>query len=305
MKVMKDFENQKVKDTSSDSLMNLQHLNDIFKARLSDEDFKKLSEFIYRGYGIKMPEVKRIMLQSRLQKRLKELKMSSFKEYVQYVFSDEGQENEVIHMIDVVSTNKTDFFREPIHFDFLTSQALPEFMAGATSPRLIKIWSAGCSSGEEPYTIAIVLQEFKNRNPLIDYRITATDISTRILRSAVDAIYKENRIEGIPLNMKRQYFLKSKDRVAPTVRVIPELRQRVSFERLNFMDNSYSISETFDIVFCRNVLIYFDRETQEKVINKLCSKLRPGGIFFLGHSESITSLNVPLTQIKPTIFRRN
>jgi chemotaxis protein methyltransferase CheR len=291
--------------TSRNSLININNLNDVFKAKLSDDEFKKLSEFIFNGYGIKMPEIKKVMLQSRLQKRLKELKMTSFKEYVQYVFSPEGQENEVIHMIDVVSTNKTDFFREPIHFDFLTTQALPELIEGNNLHKTIKVWSAGCSSGEEPYTLAIVLHEFKEKFPHFDYKIHATDISTRILRSAIEAIFKENRVENIPLAIKRKYFLKSKDRTNPTVRIIPELRQRVNFDRLNFMDNSYNVPETFDIVFCRNVLIYFDRETQEKVINKLCQKLRPGGFFFLGHSESITSLNVPLTQIRPTIFRRN
>jgi chemotaxis protein methyltransferase CheR len=245
------------------------------------------------------------MLQSRLQKRLKELNMSSFQEYVQYVFSEEGQANEVIHMIDVVSTNKTDFFREPIHFEFLTNTALPELVGETPLHKTIKIWSAGCSSGEEPYTIAMVLSDYKELKPYFDFKILGTDISSRILRTAVDAIYKEVRVEGIPLNLKRKYLLRSKDRTNPTVRIIQELRQRVSFERLNFMDNSYNVADQFDVIFCRNVLIYFDRQTQERVINKLCSKLRSGGFFFLGHSESITSLNVPLTQIKPTIFRRN
>lgn len=290
--------------TSRNSLNNINNLNDVFKAKLSDDEFKKLSEFIFNGYGIKMPEIKKVMLQSRLQKRLKELKMTTFKEYVNYVFSPEGQENEVIHMIDVVSTNKTDFFREPVHFDFLTNQALPEIIEGTTLHKNIKVWSAGCSSGEEPYTLSIVLHEFKEKHPQFDYKIYATDISTRILRSAIEAIFKESRVENIPLQLKRKYFLKSKDRTNPTVRVIPDLRQRVNFDRLNFMDSTYNVPDIYDVIFCRNVLIYFDRETQEKVINKLCQKLRPGGFFFLGHSESITSLDVPLTQIKPTIFRR-
>lgn len=283
--------------------MSFEKLNEIFKAKLSNEDFERLSNFIYHEYGIKMPPVKKVMLQSRLQKRLRELNITSFDEYVDYVFSKEGQDNEVIHMIDVVSTNKTDFFREPVHFEFLTNEGLPELMAGSNHLN-IKVWSAGCSSGEEPYTLTIVLSEFKEKFPGFDYSIMATDISSRILRSAVEAIYKENRIENIPITLKRKYFLKSKDRESPTVRIIPELRRKVSFQRLNFMDHTFNIHETFDVIFCRNVLIYFDRETQEEVINKLCSKLKIGGFFFLGHSESITNMKVPLKQIKPTIFRR-
>lgn len=250
-----------------------------------------------------MPPVKKVMLQSRLQKRLRELNLSSFKEYIDYVFSKEGLNNEIIHMLDVVSTNKTDFFREPVHFDFLTQTALPELMQGSRN-RMLKVWSAGCSSGEEPYTIAIVMADFAEKNPGFDYSIIGTDISTQILQKAVDAVYKEDRVSIIPLETKRKYFLKSKERLNPTVKVGPNLRKKVRFGRLNFMDNYYDIPETFDIVFCRNVLIYFDRETQEKVIQKLCDKLRPDGYFFLGHSESIMNMQVPLKQVKPTIFKR-
>lgn len=279
-------------------------LGDIYKATLSNEDFKRLSTFIFKEYGIKMPEVKRTMLQSRLHKRLRELNMTNYKDYVDFVFSKEGQGNEVIHMIDVVSTNKTDFFREPVHFEFLHSTVLPELLNSERPNRFIKVWSAGCSSGEEPYTLAISLSEYMLEHPGFDYSIFATDISSRILKSAVEAIYKENRVEIMPIQLKKRYLLKSKDRTNPTVRIIPELRRRVTFQRLNFMDNQYNVPDNMDIIFCRNVLIYFDRETQEKVINKLCSKLKPDGFFFLGHSESITNFDVPLKQLKPTIFRK-
>lgn len=279
-------------------------LSDIYRAELSNEEFNKLSSFIYNESGIKMPPVKRIMLQSRLQKRLKELKMASFKEYCSYIFSKEGLNNEIIHMLDVVSTNKTDFFREPVHFDFLSSVILPELINPSKTYKNIKIWSAGCSSGEEPYTIAIVLYEYLEKNPGFDFSILGTDISTKILQKAIDAVYKEERVEGIPLNLKKKYFLRSKDRENPSVKMSAMLRSKVQFERLNFMENSYNVRDMFDIVFCRNVLIYFDRETQEKVINKLCTKIITGGYFFLGHSESIMNMNLPLRQIKPTIFQK-
>ncbi len=279
-------------------------LGDIYKATLSNDDFKRLSTFIFREYGIKMPEVKRTMLQSRLHKRLRELNMTNYKEYVDFVFSKEGQDNEVIHMIDVVSTNKTDFFREPVHFDFLHSTVLPSLLDPDKSNRLIRIWSAGCSSGEEPYTLAMSMSEYLFEHPGFDYSILATDISSRILKSAVEAIYKENRVEMLPIQLKKRYLLKSKDRTNPSVRITPDLRRRVTFQRLNFMDSHYSVPENMDIIFCRNVLIYFDRETQERVINRLCTKLKPDGYFFLGHSESITNFDVPLKQLKPTIFKK-
>jgi chemotaxis protein methyltransferase CheR len=282
------------------------NLSDIYKAVMTPEDFKRLSSFIYKEYGIKMPEVKKTMLQSRLHKRLRELNMTSYKDYVEYLFSKEGQQSEVIHMIDMVSTNKTDFFREPVHFDFLHSDILPELLMGESPTRFVKIWSAGCSSGEEPYTICMSLNEYAQLNPLIsfDFSVLATDISTRMLKTAIEAIYKANRVDMLPINLKKRYLLKSKDQSNPSVRIIPEIRRKITFQRLNFMDSYYQVPEHFDVIFCRNVLIYFDRDTQEKVINKLCSKLKPNGFFFLGHSESITNFDVPLKQLRPTIFRK-
>ncbi|NVO11802.1 MAG: protein-glutamate O-methyltransferase [Bacteroidales bacterium] len=279
-------------------------LNDIYKAELTLDDFNRLSSFIYHESGIKMPPIKRVMLQSRLQKRLKELRISSFKDYCNYVFSNEGSNNEIIHMLDVVSTNKTDFFREPAHFDFFTSTILPEYISNVKFNKIIKIWSAGCSSGEEPYTIAIVIYEFLEKNPSFDFYILGTDISTNILQKAANAIYKEDRVACIPYSLKQKYLLRSKERTNPTVKISNQLRSKIHFERLNFMDDYYNLKDKFDVVFCRNVLIYFDRETQEKVINKICLKINEGGYFFLGHSESILNMKVPLKQIKPTIFQK-
>ncbi len=279
-------------------------LNDIFRAQLTPEEFDRLSKFIYMESGIKMPPAKKVMLQGRLQKRLKELNLTSFQDYIEYAFDTRASHNEIIHLLDVVSTNKTDFFREPIHFDFLSQEVLPRFIEQSVNKSHLKVWSAGCSSGEEPYTIAIVLAEFAEQCQGFDFSILGTDISTQILQKAVDAIYKEDRIEVIPLSTKKKYFLRSKDRANPTVKIVPELRRKVRFGRLNFMDSYYDLPDMFDVVFCRNVLIYFDRETQERVIQKLCAKLKSGGYFFLGHSESIMNMDVPLKQVKPTIFRK-
>lgn len=278
--------------------------NKVYSAKMSDSEFRRLSRFITEYAGIKLPDVKKVMLQSRLQKRLRHLNLTSYKEYVDFVFSEEGLQNEIIHMLDVVSTNKTDFFREPVHFEFMDKHVLPEYVEKFPLNRQMKIWSAGCSSGEEVYTIAITLSEFKDQHPGFDFSILGTDISTDILKKALNAVYKEEKVQTVPLALKKKYLLRSKDKTQRKVRIVPELRKKAYYKRLNFMEASYNISDTFDTIFCRNVLIYFNRETQEKVINRLCTKLRPGGYFFIGHSESIMGMDVPLKQIKPTIFVR-
>ena len=270
------------------------------RVQLGDAEFRRLAGFITSELGIKMPDVKKTMLQSRLQKRLQDLQKSSFKDYIDFVFSQEGQSERIV-MMDIVTTNKTDFFREPVHFDFLTEIMLPRYIA-VTGRQFLKIWSAGCSSGEEPYTIAIVLSEFREHNRNFDFQIIATDISTRMILKAETAIYSEERVAPLSESLKKKYLLKSKNRLSRTVRIIPELRAKVSCARVNFMDEEYPVKEYFDVIFCRNVLIYFDRKTQEDVINRLCTKLKSGGYFFLGHSESITNYRVPLKQVKSTIF---
>ena len=279
-------------------------LNKVFSAKLTDPDFRRLSAFITEQVGIKMPDVKKVMLQSRLQKRLRHLGITNFKDYVDFVFSEEGLQNELIHMLDVVSTNKTDFFREPVHFEFMEKTILPEYVEQFPLNRPMKVWSAGCSSGEEVYTIAMTISEFKKQHPGLDYSIFGTDISNGILRKAADAIYKEEKTAVVPLELKKKYLLKSKDRSKKLVRVVPELRKKAVYRRMNFMDDYYDVGETFDVIFCRNVLIYFNREIQEAVIRKLLLRLRKGGYFFIGHSESIMGMEVPLQQIRPTIFKR-
>jgi chemotaxis protein methyltransferase CheR len=280
------------------------NFNAVYNIKMTNGEFHKLSNFITEHAGIKLPEVKKVMLQSRLQKRLRHLNMNSFKQYIDFIFSEDGIQNELIHMLDVVSTNKTDFFREPVHFEFLEKKFLPEYVEQFTLNRPVNVWSAGCSSGEEVYTIAMTIAEFKKNHPGLDYSILGTDISTDILQKAVNAIYKEEKVNRVPLDLKKKYLLKSKDQSKKLIRIVPELRNKASFKRLNFMDDTYKLNDTFDVIFCRNVLIYFNREIQEEVINKLVLKLRKGGYFFIGHSESIVGMDVPLTQVQPTIFKR-
>jgi chemotaxis protein methyltransferase CheR len=277
---------------------------DCFKAELSEKDFQAFSRYIFTEYGIKMPPMKRIMLQGRLLKRIRELKMNSYSEYRDFFFSKEGQEQELLNFLNVVTTNKTDFFREPVHFEFLKNQVLPAFAAGTNFDRPFRVWSAGSSSGEEGYTIAIALNEFKRQNPLFRYEILGTDISSQMLEVAARGVYKESKADMVPMDLKKAYFLKSKDRANPTIRVVPELQANLRLRYLNLMDSVYDVTETFDMIFCRNVLIYFDRVVQENVINRLCRHLRADGYFFIGHSESLSGMDVPLEHVKPTIFKR-
>lgn len=274
------------------------------KQRMSDNEFRQISTFITSNYGIKLPDFKKTMVEGRLQKRLRATALNSFKDYIELVFSQEG-ETELLEMVDAISTNKTDFYRESAHFDFLVNRLLPEY--AEKNPRgKMKIWSAAASSGEEIYTIAFVIEEFiaKMTGLKIDYSILGTDISIEKLKAAVNAIYESDRIKDVPVDIRNKYLLRSKDRKSNQVRVIPAIRQKTSFQRQNLMDVNYPISKDFDAIFCRNVLIYFDKENQESVINKLCNHLKVGGYFFLGHSESIIGKSVPLKQIMPTVYRK-
>jgi chemotaxis protein methyltransferase CheR len=280
--------------------VNLHQLN------LSKQDFLKLSRVINETCGIKMPQEKKILLEARLRKRLRTLGMESFEEYSEFFFQQGDAAGELIHLIDVVTTNKTDFFREPQHFELLQQRLLPDLVHrhGLGIERPLRIWSAGCSTGEEPYTLAMVLNEFALQEPGFSFVILATDISTRVLEKAELGIYNRERIEPVPAPLQRRYLLRSKDREANQVRIVPELRRQVNFRRLNFMDEDFAISESIDVIFCRNVLIYFDRETQERLIKRFCDRLRPGRYLFLGHSESINGMKLPLKSLAPSVYQK-
>ena len=276
-----------------------------FEDKLGEKQFSVLARFIEEHCGIKMPPSKRLQHEARLRKRLKTVGLHSFQDYIQFLFSAEGMGGELVHMVDAVTTNKTDFFREPQHFDFLVKKALPDLMArrGSGTRRRLMGWSAGCSTGEEPYTLAIVLSEVAEKVANFDYMVLATDISTKVLSKAAQAIYEEERIGPVPLDLRKKYMLRSKDHHRRLVRMAPDLRDHVKFRRLNFMDEDFGMREPFDFIFCRNVFIYFDRPTQERILNLFCKNLVPGGYVFLGHSESINGLDVPLVPLAPSVYQ--
>jgi chemotaxis protein methyltransferase CheR len=271
--------------------------------RLTRQDFDKIAEIVYQNCGINLEFCKKTMVESRLNRRLRALNIPTFQNYLQFINTKEGVETELVNMIDVVTTNKTDFFREKHHFDFLTESILPVFFESNLGQTL-KVWSSACSSGEEPYTLAMVLQEFARLNRGFSYDILASDISTQILQKAIQAVYAADRAIDIPTHYRSKYLLKSKDQSAPKIRVVSELRSKIKFEQINLIDENLKVNQLQDLIFCRNVLIYFDRETQLKVIKNLLRNLRQGGLLFIGHSESLHFFDLPIKQIRPTIFVR-
>lgn len=274
---------------------------------MTRNDFAFFSNLVQSRCGIKMPDAKKTMLESRLRKRLRYLGLSNFREYLEYIESPAGKNGELVSMIDVVTTNKTDFFREAAHFDYLYTNSVPILMnkSGAGKNRDLRIWSAGCSSGEEVYTLAMVLSDYSRSEEKLSFRILGTDISTQVLEKARRAVYAEEKVEPVPAVMKKRYLLRSRDRSNKIVRIVPELRKLVEYGRLNFLDDNYGINHKFDVIFCRNVLIYFERENQRSILLKLLKHLEPGGYLFTGHSETLHSLNLPLKLKAPSVYRKD
>jgi chemotaxis protein methyltransferase CheR len=268
---------------------------------MDPESFTRLSTFVTREYGIKLPLSKKSMLESRLNKKVKSLGLKTYSEFLNHIFSDQGTSEDLLHVVDLITTNKTDFFRERHHFDFLTKEFLTSYM-NENGPNL-KIWSAGCSSGEEPYTLVMSLEEYRRLHPEANYSVLASDISIRMIQTAFNGIYTLEKIAPVPADLKSRYFLRSRSN-PDLVRIKPEYRKRIQFRRINFMDDNFGLRKSeFDVIFCRNVLIYFNKRDQDQVLNKFCAHLRPGGLLFLGHSESIIGMDLPLKQIRPTVFQ--
>lgn len=269
---------------------------------LSSRNFEALSRYIYDYSGIKMPVTKLTMLEGRLRRRLRATSISNFNDYCDYLFKHGGIEKEAIFLIDAVTTNKTDFFREPKHFEYMAEKGLPE-MAAAGHKRL-RLWSAACSIGAEPYTMAMVMQDFADATSGIDYRILATDLSTEVLQAARRGVYPRDMIQPVPADMQRRFVMTSRDAARSEVRIHPRLRATVGFARVNLMDSAYKVGEPMHMIFCRNVLIYFDKPTQAKVLARLCDCLIPGGFLYVGHSETVTGITLPVRQVANTVFKK-
>jgi chemotaxis protein methyltransferase CheR len=267
------------------------------RLKLEEKDFQRISQYIHQHFGIKLPLAKLVLVEGRLSKRLAQLNLKSFAEYVTYIFSHEGYA-EQNSLIDYISTNKTDFFREDVHFKFLENHVRVNKIA-----KPLNIWSAACSSGEEPYTISMVFEEMKAAKVFSStYSILGTDISNTVLNKAIIGVYADKTIETIPQELVKKYFICKEGKAIANA----TLRKSVNFKRFNLIDNAQypSLQTKFDFIFCRNVLIYFDHPTQVKVIESLIKQLVPGGFLFLGHCETLLNKDFPVRQIQPTIYQK-
>ncbi|PKN32606.1 MAG: protein-glutamate O-methyltransferase [Deltaproteobacteria bacterium HGW-Deltaproteobacteria-19] len=270
---------------------------------LKDNEYEKISRLVYEQCGICLHEGKKDLVKARLGKRLREGGFKSFLDYYKYVTTKDGTE-ELITMIDSISTNVTYFFREEKHFQKMTT-LLPELARekekkGRTEA--IRIWTAGCSTGEEPYSVAMSLSEcLKDRQT--PFHITATDISTRVLQTATQGVYPADKVKGVPPPLMKRYFQYGTGTSDGQVRIKREIRDRIAFERFNLMDIP-RFSHPFDIIFCRNVMIYFDKSTQSAVVKRFYDVLQPSGHLFIGHSETLTGLDHQFHYVQPSIYRK-
>jgi chemotaxis protein methyltransferase CheR len=266
---------------------------------LADADYEFLRRLVYEHSRIHLGPDKRALVSGRVAKRLRALNISSYHEYCQWLKTQADAE-ELTDLVDVISTNHTHFFREEKHFDWLRAAQLPQWRRGHDEHETFRAWSAASSTGEEPYTLAIVLAEWFGLDG--NWTIDATDISTRVLARAEQAIYDGEKIAPIPRELLRRYFQRGVGQWDGCFRVREQLRQHVRFQHLNLLQPRYPFAQRFQLIFCRNVMIYFDRPTQETLIGKLTEQLEPGGHLLVGHSESLSGIRHSLRQLQPAIY---
>jgi chemotaxis protein methyltransferase CheR len=264
---------------------------------LNDRHYKKISEMTYAITGIKFNDGKQELVKSRLGKRIRALKLRDFDEYIEYIENEHSQQ-ELRMMIDSLTTNKTNFFREMPHFDYLKNHILPAY-----TDKKLRIWSAGCSTGEEPYSISILLHEEIPRVEALDVAILATDISSRVLDRAKEGAYSEDAIREIPRPILSKHFNVSVSGGERLYKAKDHLKKMIRFAHLNLM-GEWPMKGPFNIIFCRNVMIYFDKETQCRLIDRYWELLPPGGHLFIGHSESLTGFQHRFKYIQPATYMK-
>ncbi len=272
--------------------------------KISDAEFQQLREFIYAHTGIALSDHKRALVYARLGRRLRHHGLESFADYYELLTERDVDGHELVEMINCITTNKTDFFREPHHFKFLSDRVFPDIHArGVGGGRRIRLWSAGTATGEEAYTLAITVREAFPLTEAWDIRILATDIDTRVLAHAERGEYTDEQAERIPQLLLQRYFFHGEGPNAGHVQVKPRLKEIVRFRRLNLMDDPWPMQGLFDVIFCRNVIIYFDRNTQRRLIERFTRMLRPGGYLMLGHSESLVDGGGALRHMSQSVYQ--
>lgn len=268
---------------------------EFFVRELTDDDFEYLRGIVYRESGIRLNDAKKALLQSRIMRRMRSLQISDYAGYLSYL--KEHYADEIVEFINAVTTNKTDFFRESFHFEHLVKTALPALHDADQ----IRIWSAGCSTGEEPWSIAIAAAD---AGYAARVRILATDIDTNVLMHGKNGVYTEDQVAPVALESRRRHFLRGSGENAGRYRIKDELRGMVSFARLNLLSEHYPMKKLFHVIFCRNVVIYFDKDTQRVLFSRFADHLAPGGFLYIGHSENISGFDLPFTPIGRTVYKK-
>ncbi|MBC2606911.1 protein-glutamate O-methyltransferase CheR [Pelagicoccus albus] len=271
--------------------------------KISNQDYTYIRELVYKETRINLGDSKRELVSARLGKRLRAHSLGSYTEYCKMLQSNPNS-GELYHLIDAISTNHTFFFREINHFNFLNSVILPQFANGQLgNKRDLKIWSCACSTGEEPYSLSIALEEYLSGIPSLDWKIQCSDISNRVLDFASKGIYEQERLKNVKPEWIKRYFQKGEKQMQGYYRVRPEISKKLGFQRLNLFAPQYPWNEKFQVIFCRNVMIYFDRETQQELVGRLARHLVPGGYLLIGHAESLAGIKHPYESIKPAIYQ--
>ncbi|HKQ31097.1 MAG TPA: protein-glutamate O-methyltransferase CheR [Burkholderiales bacterium] len=268
---------------------------------INDDEFNNLRKFIHTHTGIALADHKRALVCARLAKRLRHHQLSSYTEYYDLLTRHDHEERELVELINAITTNKTDFFREAHHFQFLTDTVFPAMREA--NRRRIRLWCAGTASGEEAYTLAITVCESFASLTDWDVRILATDIDTNVLERAENGVYPEEVLERVPAPLRGRYFQRGVDENAGYVRVKPQAQSLIYFRRLNLMDESWPMQGPFDVIFCRNVLIYFDKATQRKLLAHYAKLLRPEGYLMLGHAEVIHGFESVFEPVGHSIYQ--
>ncbi len=267
---------------------------------MSDKEFNDLRNVIFGSIGIEIREHKKHLLVNRLAKRLRQLGLPRFQDYLNYIETSPNRHQEMVELIDAVTTNKTDFYREPKHFHIMDEVSLPALTADPSRKRTINVWCSASSSGEEPYTLAICLAEHVQKKPGWSFEVLASDVSETMLRTAASGIYLEDRIQPVPHEILRKYFLKGDRRY----KVKPELARYVTFKKINLKHDFQNSLSNYDIIFCRNVLIYFNQDSQDQIIEKHWRVLKPGGYLYLGHSETLHKTSRLFEYVAPSVYRK-
>jgi chemotaxis protein methyltransferase CheR len=275
-----------------------------YDRKIDDAQFKFLTEYLSNKYGLRIQSEKRVLLESRLSSRISTLKLNSVEQYLEYIFRSKNADQEYLYFIDQVTTHKTSFFRENYQFEFLQKN-LSRYCNGFPTSRPLHIWSAGCSTGEEVYSLAITMEEMKSAIPSLDYRIIGTDISIPSLRKAAEGIFVARDLENLTDSIRQKYFLTRRTKFEEVLQFSnPEIVSKIKLGALNLNNKQYNLPVLFDFIFCRNVTIYFDAKTRGEVLQRMVSKLKPGGYLFLGHSETALGTTLPVKSIQPTIYQK-